>query len=310
MTEPKLYQYVAVGLEGKGRVHWTETHERGPSYSSRYGTRTTRTVTLHYSDNEVYIDKLVVVWGNKEASQSTRLDPGTYNFPFQFTIPPNCPPTYETHNIIAEINYQLYGVVSSQVTEHECKVETPLVLNHLIDLNLQPDLLQPVEKSDVKGITWCCCCESGEAEITFKIQRGGFCVVQERIPVTFECKNGSSRQISVRVEVVEITTYAARSYKKSFKKVIGESSCQIPAFESDTSSVEFDLPSSVRMPLSTRIITVTHLAQLWITNALDCCSEIDGPTFSVPIAIGNVPFQGQAQGTLSPAGGSAPADPK
>ena len=280
VTEPKWYQYVGVAFEGKGRVHWTETHTTGTGDNRR-------THTTHYSDNETFADLLVIVWGNKEAPQPTRLDPGTFNFPFQFTIPSNCPPTFSTHT--GQINYKLYGVVSSQVNEY--KIETPLTVNCFTDLNQQPHLLQPVEQSTVKTITVCCCCKSGEAEITFKMPRTGFCIVQERIPVTFECRNGSSRQISVRVEVAQNIVYNARGHTRPGGETIGNYACQIPASENDTKSVEFDLPASIQLAFTSRIINVAHSVKLWVTHSLDF-GFLAAPPIAVPVTIGNVPFRG------------------
>ena len=151
VREPKWYQYVGVGLEGKGRVRWTETHSTSRGGDGR---------TITYSDNETYVDLIFIVWGNKEAPQPTKLDPGTSTFPFQFTIPPNCPPTFDSQT--GRIHYRLYGVISSQLNQY--KIETPLTVNCMIDLNQQPNLLQPVEQSTEKDITVCCC--SGAAHIT------------------------------------------------------------------------------------------------------------------------------------------------
>ena len=151
LTEPKWYQYVAVHLEGKGSVHWSESHTTGTGDDQR-------TETIHYSANETYADLSVVVWGNKEAPQPTKIDSGTFNFPFEVTIPPQCPPTLE--KFTGNIKYKLQGIVSSQV--HEYKIETPFVIGNLIDLNQQPHLLEPINQSAVKKIV-VCCCDAGEA---------------------------------------------------------------------------------------------------------------------------------------------------
>lgn len=183
VMESKFYQYAGVGLKGKGKVHWTEMVSRG-NYSRRYGMgNDTLTDTIHYSDEETYVDMIIIVWGNKEAPQPTKLEPGTFTFPFQFTIPADCPPMYNTHT--GQISYQLYGIITSQVNQY--KIDTPLILNHLIDLNKQSNLLQPFEKANVKDMTLCCCYKSNEAAvITFKMPRTGFCVIQEQILLHLE----------------------------------------------------------------------------------------------------------------------------
>jgi hypothetical protein len=234
LTEPKWYQYVAVHLEGKGSVHWTESHSTGTGDDRR-------TETRHYSANETYADLSIVVWGNKEAPQPIKIDAGTFNFPFELTIPPQSPPTLE--KFIGNIKYKLYGIISSQVREY--KIETPLVISSLMDLNQQPHLLEPINQSSVKNITVCWCCNAGEAQLTLTMPKAGFCVKQERIPVTVECKNGSSRQITARVDVGQTIEYKARgSHNRDYNK-IGNFSFQVPPSSSDTKSVEFDLLPSL-----------------------------------------------------------------
>ena len=289
LTEPKWYQYVAVHLEGKGRVHWTESHTTGTGDHRRTETRS-------YSANETFADQSVVVWGNKAAPQPTKIDPGTFNFPFQLTIPPQCPPTFKA--FAGNINYKLYGIVSSQVSEY--KIETPLVISTLIDLNQQPQLLEPISRSAVKDVTVCCCCNIGEAQLTLTMPKTGFCIVQERIPVTIVCRNGSSRQITARVKVGQSIVYNARGHHKYGNDTIGNFSFQLQPSGSDTKSFVFDLPPSVILPFTTEIITVSHSVKLWITHSLSAFGGhgLHGlQPISVPVVIGNVPFH-MMQGSL------------
>lgn len=302
LREPKWYQYVAVSLEGKGRVHWTESHSTGTGDDRR-------TETRHYSDNETFADLLVIVWGNREAPQPTRIDPGTFTFPFQFTIPPHCPPTFET--VTGKIQYRLFGIVSSQVNQY--KIETPLVVSSLIDLNLQPNLLQPTNQSTVKNITSCCCINAGEAHVSLKLPRTGFCVIQDRVPVTFECRNGSSRQLIVRAEIAQGIVYNAAGHTRTGSDTIGNYSCQIPPSESDTKSIEFELPSSVSLGFTCRIISVSHSLRLWVTHSMEVGFFV-GPAIVIPIVIGNVPlrdtqFVAQPQQQLPNQPGYPPQDP-
>ncbi len=285
LTEPKWYQYVAVHLEGKGSVHWTESHTTDMGDDRR-------TETRHYSANETYADLSVVVWGSKEAPQPIKIDPGTYNFPFELTIPPQSPPTLEKFS--GNIKYKLHGIVSSQVSGY--KIETPLVISSLIDLNQQPHLLEPINHLSVKNIIVCCCCNAGEAQLTLTMPKTGFCVEQERIPVTVECRNGSSRQITARVDVGQTITYKASGYHNRDYNKIGDFSFQVPPSSSDTKSVEFDLPPSIIVGFTTQIITVSHSVMLWITHSLGVFGELFGTSpISVPFVIGNVPFHGTGQ---------------
>ena len=289
LIEPKWYQYVAVHLEGKGRVHWSESH-------STSGTGDDQCTETHYSEYETYADLSVVVWGNKEAPQPTKIDSGTFSFPFEVTIPSQCPPTIEMFT--GNIKYKLQGIVSSQV--HEYKIEIPLVIGNLIDLNQHPHLLEPINQSVVKKIIVCCCCNAGEAQLILTIPKAGFCVMQEHIPVTVECRNGSSRQITARVEVGQTIIYKASDSSGSDYDKIGNFSFEIPPSSSDTQSVEFDLPPSLILPFTTEIITVSHSVILWITHSMGILNFGETPLVSVPFVIGNVPFHGTGQPPLPP----------
>ena len=43
-----------------------------------------------------HMDLSVAVWGNKETPQPTKIDSGTFDFPFELAIPAQCPPTFNT----------------------------------------------------------------------------------------------------------------------------------------------------------------------------------------------------------------------
>ena len=285
MREPKWYQYIGVRLKGKGKVSWIETHTEGRGSNQR-------TYSTEHFDCELYVDQVVAVWGDIEAPEPARLDAGTFTFPFQITIPADCPPTFKTD--IGKISYQVYGIVSSQVKQY--KIKTPLILNRLIDLNQQPDLLHPVEKSAVKDITTCCCFKSGSVEITCIMPKTGFCVGQEQIPITFECRNGSSREISVRAELALRGEYKASSHTKRSYETIANFPCRLRPSEGDSKSVEFDIPPTIQMPFTGRVITASHAINIWVNHSLDFAflslTDAD-PPISVPITIGNVPFHSQ-----------------
>ena len=191
LRQPASYKYISVTLKGKAKVKWTETRTSGAGEDQQ-------TETIEYSEKEKYVDQSVVVWGNKDASQPSDIDSGTFNFPFQFTIPSNCPPSFKTD--VGEIKYRLVGEISKTGKDH--KVKTSLIMSSCVDLNKQPELSQPVNKSTTKEITTCCCFSAGETEITLNMPRTGFCVVKDRIPITVECRNGSTKVITLRVELI------------------------------------------------------------------------------------------------------------
>ena len=278
LTEPKWYQYISMHLLGKGKVHC-------PTYDDTAN-----------SDDETYADLSVVVWGNKEAPQPTKIDPGSFTFPFQLAIPPHCPPTF--NSIHGSIDYKLFGIISSQKFKYN--IETPLIIRALVDLNQQPHLLQPINQSAVKNIATYSLCRCAEVQVILKMPKTGFCLARECIPVTFECWNGSSRQITARVLVTQSIIYNAKGCITHGCEGIREFSCQIQPLGLETKSLEFALPPSVLPGFTTKIITVTYFVRLWILKHSLEATGIHSPLISVPIVIGNVPFNGTGQSSLPP----------
>ena len=290
LKEPKWYQYAAVSLTGKGKVSWTESHTvRRGNYRVQQ--------TERYSDKKTYADMFIVIWGDKNASQPVKVDSGTSNFSFQFTIPAHCPPTF--NSIIGKIGYQLFGIIASQVKEY--KVETPLIIRPLVDLNSQPHLLQPFNETKTKNIMkCCCCCDTGEAEVTFKMPRTGFCLKQDQIPIVIECMNGSSEEISLDVEVSQITTYKANGHTRIEVNNANIFFCNIPAstLTSDTKSANPDIPKSIILGFKSKMIEISHFIVLSVSRASLCSWPSD--IIEIPVVIGNVPFRNDEANTAQP----------
>ena len=142
-------------------------------------------------------------------------------------------------------------------------------------------------------------CRGAEAQLTLKMPKTGFCVAQECIPVTFECRNGSSRQITARLEVAQTIVYNAKDCHRYGSERIGEFSCQIQPSRSETKSVEFALHPSITLGFTTKLITVSHSVMLWILNhSLEAIGS--SPPIFIPVVIGNVPFRGTGQPLLPP----------
>lgn len=277
LKESKSYKYISVELKGKEKVKWTETRTTGAGENQQ-------TETIEYSEKEKCVDQSVVVWGNKEASEPSDINAGTFEFPFQFTVPSSCPPTFKTDT--GEIKYRLLGEISKTGKDH--KVKTPLTMSSCVDLNKQPELSQQVQKSTVKEIITCCCFSAGETDITFKMPRTGFCIVKDRIPVTVECRNGSTKTVTLRIELVQKIVYVADGHRKFDNKTIGKFTHELQASTTETKSFEFDLPSSIIVGLSGKVITVSHNVNLWVDHSWDLGGIFEEPPISVPVVIGNI----------------------
>lgn len=100
-----------------------------------------------YSAREVYLsDKILFVKENRI------IEPGKYTFPFNFTLPPNLPTSFEHE--IGRIRYSLNGTIEIPWSPQKHTNMVFTILNEL-DLNIFPnDLRRPQEKTGYK--TFCC----------------------------------------------------------------------------------------------------------------------------------------------------------
>jgi len=132
--------------------------------------------------------------------------------PFPFSLPFPRKPINFQHNSW-KYKVSLSAFLSSQVNQY--KIETPITVGSVVDLNLHPNVLEPVDLISWKDVKKFCCLSAGLAEISMKTPRTGYCVSNDRIPVTIDCINGSSRQVVLRVEVAQTILYRAHAHTKT-----------------------------------------------------------------------------------------------
>lgn len=206
-------------------MRWTESHGTGDDR---------RTAT--YRNHETYVDLTVVVWGDRNTPQPSKLDAGVYSFPFQFTFPPECPPTFNaTHR---SIKYSLSAFLSNKVNQY--KIETPITVGSVVDLNLHHNVLEPVDLISRKDVKKFCCLSAGLAEISMKTPRTGYCVSNDRIPVTVDCTNGSSRQVVLRVEVAQTILYRAHAHTKTSSHTLASFPIQVEPSSTESKQIELE----------------------------------------------------------------------
>lgn len=94
LTQPMKMRGIRLHFTGRAYTHWTETRTY---YVTVNGKSESRTETVTYSDCEMYINAGVTLWGKLPGAtgDSPFMQPGSYQLPFTFTIPPNCPSSFE-----------------------------------------------------------------------------------------------------------------------------------------------------------------------------------------------------------------------
>ncbi|XP_059165749.1 arrestin domain-containing protein 17-like [Physella acuta] len=188
-------------FEGKAHVYWSEESGTGDDKK-----------TYYYSATEKYFDQEVLLFGiwPNQGSEAKELPSGRHTFPFQFILPLGLPSSYE-----AGIGYVRYIVTCNidRPWKFDPKTKRPFTIIALLDLNQQPNCMQPLQATSKKHLC-CLCCKSGPIEATFKIERQGF-VPGEAIKLFAEISNGSNRKMSKSyVDLKMISTFRATNKTK------------------------------------------------------------------------------------------------
>ncbi|XP_001953283.3 arrestin domain-containing protein 3 [Drosophila ananassae] len=261
-TSTKSVNEVYILFEGEAKVRWDE--RKSKTYHGR-----TRYYTEYYRGRHTYQSSKTTVFGSGDMA------PGTYTYNFSIPLPLECP--------------------SSMVTKYQWKFNNifkqPLTVLQTYNLNMNPELLIPVVREDIK---YFCCwpCRSGPVLSTLTIPFGGYAPGQ-KIHFTLEIDNQSSRSDLDGIEVCLKQNYkvtADSPYHKSRDKEhrLNESN-QVERVLRNSKKVingTLDIPAVPPSSRNDGIITVNYMVGLTI-NMGDCAWDSD---FDVPIVIGTIPL--------------------
>ena len=94
------------------------------------------TVRVIHRATEDYFSFRQFIYG--DGSETFYLNPGVHQFPFQFTLPPNIPTSYEGQ--FGSIRYTIRAVISRPWRFNHEKVRI-FTVNNPLDLNTEPNSL-------------------------------------------------------------------------------------------------------------------------------------------------------------------------
>ena len=279
LTEPEKTEGILLVFSGKAHVEWTEHRSRGSNLVTVSDTKTVA--------KEVFIH----LWGNGRDVQE--LAAGNYEFPFKFQLPDKLLPTsFESDK--GYIRYSLFAMIKrSWIFDYI--TTTAITVHEIIDIN-KARLTTPLSRS-VEKTLFCLCCASGPLFLSVEIDRGGYCP-GESIAISTEAKNHTNRRVTgVQATLKQLVDYNAAGHHFSFwpwHKVIQriEGPGIGPGSSSNWSNKLLPIPATVPTINSCRIINLSY--ELTVTINISSATDLH---ISLPIIIGNVPFEG---------GGSAP----
>ncbi|KAI5643929.1 arrestin domain-containing protein 17-like [Phthorimaea operculella] len=192
----KNFRGMYAKLKGVCEVRWTTRHTR------RINDRTEH-YTKEHTSHETYVDKKIYLIGGP--SGDVQIQPGHHEYPFEFIIPHECPPSFEGR--YGHIRYTVKVVIDRAFKfDQEKKVEIRVVNQK--DLNRDPYCKELMHFAFEES--YCCWCASqGNCETEVKLPQSGYCPGQT-INFDVKCANNSRvRMDGITFEIKETKKYIA-----------------------------------------------------------------------------------------------------
>ena len=272
--EPKNYNDIAIYLTGKGHVYWTEEDGTDGDRSSHV-----------YTANKTYVELQSVAWSKSQAPGGV-LPLGEHRYQFRFLLPPQIPSSFESRD--GWIRYNLGARIGKDYPNAPHNIETRFLVNEIVDTNAA-SLRLPYRLENQTLTAGFLCCQSGPVTTTVEVPRTGYCVGEE-IPFRVTVENGGSRPVQVAVQLQERVTYTARgNHKYSGGPHVVQDSEPV---ESHRTLVWVPEANVLKIPVATPTTMRSNLIQRTFSLAFQTLisSVHFNPTLSIPLTIGNVPF--------------------
>ena len=268
VNEPKSYKSIQIILVGKAHVSWSEGGGKN---------------THRYTSNETNINLRASVW-TKEQVPTQELHTGVHSFPFRFQLPARLPSSF--HGSIGWIRYYVEGRIVTGMPKFDHAVKAPITVVEVVDINAS-QLQTPLHAEKQKTL-FCLLRASAPITLTVELLRRGFCC-GEIIPLKVTLENGSSRQLRLRAQLLQVIGYTAEGHHRRSQKVVaGIASGQLERRTTSTwNPEELLVPGHIEPTLrSCGIISIEYFLKVsaivpWGLNL----------TTKIAVTIGNVPLQ-------------------
>lgn len=237
------------------------------------------------------------------ASNCEQIAAGNYSFPFEFRLPPNAPPTFQS--AYGQINYSLNVTVITANNENERVQEKFRVRSIPIDLRHRSELFDSsiIEMHKKFGVL---CCFCGTLDITVRIERGAF-KAGDSINLKVSVENGSFQKIeAIQFTLTKNITYMFQA-PKTDETVKAEPICSAQTLAvMAQSSNDFDI--HLVIPSSLAIVDLKHCKLIKQNFVVAIKAIIAGPYFNlqdtIPVEIADILTASDVQ-----LGGNYPVSP-
>ncbi|CAH0718096.1 unnamed protein product, partial [Brenthis ino] len=276
----KSFRGIYVKFKGYCKVHWTSQE----SYTDSDGKSQTR--TINHDSYEEYVNVRRYLVGG--LSGSCKLDRGTYEYPFGFDIPQNCPSSFE--GTYGHIRYHI-KVIVDRAFKFDQEKKVAVRVFSVVDLNRDPYSREPIQMV-FNEIYNCCCMGSGTTNTVVNVPVSGFCSGQV-MPIEVHCDNKGTVVIDeIKMTLIKkIRFIASVNPAEKYEKcnVARISKGPIPTNTQRNYTVEMEIPALDVYNLNNcRYIEIYNKLKVVVCPS-GCHSNSDN---SQKIIIGNVPLVG------------------
>ena len=265
LHEAKSYNCIEIALHGDAHVHWTETQGTGDDSREE-----------SYTAREKYVKLEALLWSKQQVPDG-KLQPGEYNYPFQFILPAHLPPSFK--GSVGSIKYYVEGKIRTGVFKFDRKTQVEIPVVEIVDINF-PQLQVPLRQQVEKKVLF-----SGQVAMIVDLLRTGYCV-GDSIPLTVTVDNGTGREVKVRVEVHQTVIYHAQGRRNYGGRGRVANAVSEPMKPKNTSTCHPSITIPPIEPTMTSCGIITIAYSLVVTTVIPRAINL---VTKLPITIGNVP---------------------
>lgn len=166
-----------------------------------------RSGKVTYERKETYLSFQSILLGRGpfQGGSDVNLQPGNYNFPFQFPLPPHSLPT-SFEGDYGSVRYWL-NAVADRPWRSNFQTHSPLFIVERVQIN-DPAFLEPSMQRKDRMLGWPCC-PSGQLYANARIDRLAYCPGQE-VKISGNISNESGKQVlGSEVQLVQRVIFKA-----------------------------------------------------------------------------------------------------
>ncbi|CAI2327329.1 unnamed protein product [Caenorhabditis sp. 36 PRJEB53466] len=294
-------RFLKICIHGGAHTKWSE-HEHKHRTDAR-GRSESFTEHVDYSSTVNYLTGESMAWSSTDGSN--KIPAGRNIFPFAFSTPVNCPPSFE--GIHGSIRYSVH-VELDRPWKFNKKSRKCFSVIPAYDLNITPTAINPMVNSTSKntGLIF----KKGVVSMTVSLPKRGY-VPGELLPITVNIENGSKKPVSVvRAKMMQLSVFNAsrgrstchdpmatgyahpHQHHKNDEKIVAEGrrNVDVPACSKGQVILSLKIPAIVPS-FQCPIITVDYCISVKVDtgatfgNTLKC---------EFPLIIGTIPIRQMA----------------